>query len=143
MYGRVTRKYTTLFVALEHVALLGEARRLTLIQQLITGQIDTRTASTETEPEDCGSFTAPQTWREMTRALLDVLMPAKIISTSVREILLKGAETVSAYIRDEIPYSLVEISSCRRPSRRQMCTVEERVDCCFVATGLGTKTCAV
>ena len=59
-------------VALEHVALLGEGHCLTLIQQLMTGQLATRAATVSSEPETVGSFTAPSTWQEMTRALLDL-----------------------------------------------------------------------
>lgn len=39
-------------VAHEHIVRLGQGHCLTLIQQLITGQIETRTASVTTEPEE-------------------------------------------------------------------------------------------
>ena len=87
-------------VALEHIALLGEGHCLTLIQQLVTGQIDTSTATVSSEPDTPGAFTAPATWQEMTRALLDLLMPANSIDECARQIASfsqKSAETVSAY----------------------------------------------
>lgn len=87
-------------VALEHVALLGEGHCLTLIQQLLTGQIDTSTATVSSEPDTAGSFASPETWQDMTRALLDLLMPANSIDECARQIAnfnQRGAETVSAY----------------------------------------------
>ena len=87
-------------VALEHVALLGEGLCLTLIQQLVTGQIDTSATTASTEPDVPGSHTPPATWQEMTRALLYLLMPANSIDECARQIAAfnqTGAETVGAY----------------------------------------------
>ena len=84
-------------VALEHIALLGEGHCLTLIQQLVTGQIDISTATVSSEPDTPGSFNAPVTLQEMTPALLDLLMPGNSIDTCARQIATfnqKGAETV-------------------------------------------------
>ena len=85
-------------VALEYIALLGEGHCLTLIQQLMTGQIDTRAATVSSGPEKVGSFTAPSTCQEMTCDLLDLLMPANSIDECTRQIVVfsqNGAETVS------------------------------------------------
>ena len=86
-------------VALQHIALLGEGHCITLIQQLLTGQIDISSATVTADPGIPGAFTPPSTWQEMTRALLDLLMPADSIETCASQIASfnqKGEETVAS-----------------------------------------------
>ena len=86
-------------VALQHIALLGEGHCITLVQQLLTGKIDISSATVTVDPGIPGAFTPRSTWQEMTRALLDLLMPANSIDNCARQIASfnqKGKETVAS-----------------------------------------------
>ena len=71
------------------------------------------------EPEEVGSFTAPSTWQEMTRALLDLLMPANSIDECARQIAIFFPELCwnRMSIRDGIPYNPIAVPGRRRPCR--------------------------
>lgn len=84
---------------LQHIVLC-EGHCLTLIQQLVTGQIDISSATVSSESDTPGSFTAPVTWQEMTRVLLDLFIPANSIDECARQIASftqRGAENVMRF----------------------------------------------
>lgn len=54
-------------VALQRIALLGEGHYMTLIQQLVTGQISTSATTVTGEADMPEAFAPPLTWADMTR----------------------------------------------------------------------------
>ncbi|CAB1110335.1 unnamed protein product [Ectocarpus sp. CCAP 1310/34] len=87
-------------VALKHVALVGTGEVLTLIQQILSGQIDCSKASTFTEPEEKGSFPPLTTWDAMCSVLLDSLLPANSVEEEAHNLatFVQGPqESVSSY----------------------------------------------
>lgn len=67
------------YVTLRHVSLVGQGQALTLIQQILSGQIDGSKAVDAPEPDKPGSFTPPRTWQKMCAVLLDFLLPANAV----------------------------------------------------------------
>ena len=72
-------------LAFEHIILIAKGRCVTMIQQLMSGMIDSRSSG------DCGSsepqrdtFDPPKTWSELKRALIDLLSPANAIQEAAR-----------------------------------------------------------
>ena len=87
-------------VALKHVALIASGEVLTLIQQILSGQINCAKAADTPDPETPGSHPPPRTWQEMVDTLLHFLLSANSIEEGAAQIaaIQQGSnETVSSY----------------------------------------------
>ena len=76
----------------------------------------------------------------MTRALVDLLLPANSIDECARQIAAfhQKAGRIFICVCGEVPYTPLAVLASRRPCRRQSYHLE-RIDCSFVATGAQTQ----
>ena len=87
-------------IALKHVALVGSGEVLTLIQQILSGQINCDNAADSPDPETPGSHPAPTSWKQMEKVLLHFLLAANSIeegATAIATIQQGVNESVGSY----------------------------------------------
>ena len=72
-------------VAFEFFSLILDGPAAKMYQQLMSGRINWQTSVTHPDTSDqLGSFTPPSNWRELSNAVLDLLMPSNSVEECAR-----------------------------------------------------------
>ena len=88
-------------VAFEFLSLICDGHAATMLQQLMSGCINWQADAISTETTDsAGSFTPPSNWKELSNAILDMLMPSNSVENCAKQIAAfkqEPNETITAY----------------------------------------------